>query len=413
MNKTWIVAKETYLRAVKNWSFLLMVLSPIIFILFSAGIGYISGKNTASAFESSTSDKIGLISSQKQVTASLGKQYKSYDNIAQAKKAYHKEKIKGYLEIKQENGQLHATYYSDKSLSAEEKQALQIPLNSIQQNKNVIEAKLSQKQIQSLSKQVIFNEKISSTKAKDQKEGQKFAKKAVFYVLLFGLYFIVLTYSQIISSDIAKEKGTKIMEIIFSSMPGENYFDGKIIGIIGEVITHILIYVISGLAGYYILLKTDFFTGFINQAKPFLNEIMANFWSWSLVFVILDIFLFIVYSAICGALVNKAEDANKAAQPLTILVVIGFILGITFANSPDNPLIVISSYIPFISSFTMPLRIISGDVASWKIFISAAILVIFTIVSFIAIRRFYPRLVLQTDETSFFKRIKRALQSNK
>lgn len=39
MNKTFIVAIETYLRQVKSWSFIMLVISPFILLAISLGIG--------------------------------------------------------------------------------------------------------------------------------------------------------------------------------------------------------------------------------------------------------------------------------------------------------------------------------------------------------------------------------------
>ena len=54
MNKTWLVAKETYRREVKNWSFLLMIFAPFLVLLIS----FFFGMSSSSAFDSDT--KVGL-----------------------------------------------------------------------------------------------------------------------------------------------------------------------------------------------------------------------------------------------------------------------------------------------------------------------------------------------------------------
>lgn len=58
MNKTLIVAMETYLRQVKSWSFIVLVLSPFILLAISLGIGY------TSATSSSDQQRIAVISDQ-------------------------------------------------------------------------------------------------------------------------------------------------------------------------------------------------------------------------------------------------------------------------------------------------------------------------------------------------------------
>lgn len=40
MNKVWLVAKETYKRNTLNWSFLFMLLFPLLAVVFSIAVGY-------------------------------------------------------------------------------------------------------------------------------------------------------------------------------------------------------------------------------------------------------------------------------------------------------------------------------------------------------------------------------------
>lgn len=44
MNKVWLVAKETYRREVKTWSYLFMILAPFLSIFLSFIIGMASAK---------------------------------------------------------------------------------------------------------------------------------------------------------------------------------------------------------------------------------------------------------------------------------------------------------------------------------------------------------------------------------
>lgn len=406
MNKTWIVAKETYIRAVKNWAFLLLVFGPIILMLISGGVGYFGARN----FDTPTTKKIGIVVKDQGMQQAFGKKYKYYSNQARAKKATKTDKIKGYLLVDAQKSNISAEYYSDENLDTTEKQEIVGKLQALQQAKNVSRAKLTSKQLQLLAQSPVFKEKID-THQKNVDDTKKIGKKMAFYGLVFILYMIVLTYSQIIATEIAKEKGTKIMEMIFSSMPGKNYFDGKILGIAGELLTHILVYVVLGFGSFVAIKQLPELNDLLQSSKPIIDEFIGNVWSWSLAFIIVDVILFVVYAAICGAIVTKVEDANKAIGPLTTIVIAGFMIGLMLGDQPNNPIVVVSSYLPFISSFTMPLRIINGEIATWKIMISLIILLAFTIISFIEIRKYYPRLVLQTDDLSLFKTIKRAIQS--
>ncbi len=65
-------------------------------------------------------------------------------------------------------------------------------------------------------------------------------------ILIFVMYFILTTYASITAQEIASEKGSKIMEIIFSSMKAIRYFYGKILAVFFLIMTHLAIYFIGG-----------------------------------------------------------------------------------------------------------------------------------------------------------------------
>lgn len=407
MNKTWLVAKETYRREVKNWSFLLMIFAPFLVLVIS----FFFGMSSSSAFDTNT--KVGIVSQNQNLTQSLKKteDFDVYKSKAKVEKAYQAGDINGYVVVNNNNKNLTATYYGTEKLDNDVKAELMRNLNIYQQALNLKNAKLSQKQLHSLSQKVKFTEKTSSKKlgASDEKN----LKTATFWILIFVLYFLVQTYSTIMAQDIASEKGTKIMEMIFSSMPGGSYFDGKVLGIFMEILTQLLIYALMFSGFYYLAPHIDGVKETFTQIKPAVDQVLGQIISWGLVFVILGLILYIVYAAVCGAIVTKAEDANKAVQPLVYLTLLGLFSSMSLSNNPDGIFAMIMSYVPFLSSFLMPLRLIKGNASSLETTISMIILAVFLLGSIWWIRKIYPSLILQTDDNGMWKNMKRALQGIK
>lgn len=403
MNKTFLVAKETYRREVKTWSYLLMIFLPFIFAALSLGIGYFT------ASSSDNSDNVGVVTTNKQIRAEFksSDDFETYRSLAAAKKDYKSDDLDGYVEINEANGQLQATYHASEKMDDDVKSELINKMNLIQQRLNLSQAKLTSKQIAALNVQPKFVQKIS----KNTNVNSDSAAMAAFYVLIMVMYLLVLTYTQVTAQDIATEKGTKVMEMIFSSMPGKAYFDGKILGIFGEIVTQIVIYVVGGAIFYYSAPHIDGLSDIFKALKPEIDQTLSHLASWGLIFVILGLVLFVICAAFCGALASKPEDANKAVQPITYLILIGFFAVMFLQNTPDALLAKVLSYVPFISSFLMPLRILSGDASNLEAGISAAILLVFIVGLFVVIRKIYPTLILQTDDQGALKTFKRALKS--
>ena len=401
MNKIWLVAKETYRREVKTWSYLLMILAPFLFILLSFVIGMASAG-------SSDDNYIGVVTANPVLKQAIKKSedFDNYSTEAKAKKAYKDEDIDGYVLIEQKNNQLSATYYSDEKMDSDLKSELLTSLNTAQQQLNLSKAKLTIKQSQSLTTRAQFKQKVKHVDKKNFDNDP--VKQISFWVLLIILYMLI-TYTQVTAQDIATEKGTKTMEVIFSSMPGGDYFTGKILGIFGEIITQVLIYVIGFAAVYCAAPYIDGFSDLFDKYKPMIDQTVGNLASWGLLFTIIGLVLFIIFAAFCGALVAKSENANKAVGPLTTLMLIGFLFTLNMQSSGDTILAKVLSYIPFLSSFVMPARVIMGSATNLEAAISALIALVAAVASFIWIRKIYPNLILQTDDVGPWQNFKRSL----
>lgn len=61
-------------------------------------------------------------------------------------------------------------------------------------------------------------------------------------IVIMVVYMILIPYSSITAQEIASEKDTKIIEIIFLSKTSAKYFFGKILGIFGVIATQFIIH---------------------------------------------------------------------------------------------------------------------------------------------------------------------------
>ena len=388
--------KETYLRHVKSWSFFFMVISPFLFLALSVGIGYLQGSSMAQ------SGKIAVVSTVPAVTDSLkstnGLNF-DYQDEASAQAAIKDEKIKGYLTIDQEDSVLKAVYHGETSLETGIKLAVTNKLNELQYQLNRSAANLSQEQEKRLSQTVDFTEKID-----ESKENKKIVQTIAAAGLGFFLYMILITYASVTAQEVASEKGTKIMEVVFSSIRASHYFYARMLALLLVILTHIGIYVVGGLAA--ILLFKDIP---ILAQSGILNHLGEAFSLNTLLFVLVSLFMYVVLAAFLGSMVSRPEDSGKALSPLMILIIAGFVGVTSLGAAGDNLVLKIGSYIPFISTFFMPFRAINGYASDLEAWISLAITVVFAVTATAFIGRMYASLVLQTDDLGIWKTFKRAL----
>ena len=396
MRNMWVVIKETYLRHVKSWSFFFMVISPFLFLALSVGIGFLQGSSMAK------NSKIAVVTTVPSVEEGLkdtnGINF-DYQDEASAQAAIKDEKIKGYLTIDQEDSILKAVYHGETSLETGIKLAVTNKLNELQYQLNRSAANLSQEQEKRLAQTVDFTEKID-----ESKENKKIVQTIAAAGLGFFLYMILITYASVTAQEVASEKGTKIMEVVFSSIRASHYFYARMLALLLVILTHIGIYVVGGLAA--ILLFKDLP---ILAQSGILNHIGEAFSLNTLLFVLVSLFMYVVLAAFLGSMVSRPEDSGKALSPLMILIIAGFVGVTSLGAAGDNLVLKIGSYIPFISTFFMPFRAINGYASGLEAWISLAITVVFAVTATAFIGRMYASLVLQTDDLGIWKTFKRAL----
>nr|WP_243683463.1 ABC transporter permease [Lactiplantibacillus plantarum] len=250
-----------------------------------------------------------------------------------------------------------------------------------------------------------FTEQLQKHAASD-----KTAKTVSFYIVVFFVYLILTTYSAITAQEIAADKGTKIMEVIFSSTTPRKYFNGKIYGVLLVIVTQLLVYLVGGFAVMQFVKRSSLTIDFWQQNTDLINQVIHNLVSINLLFALLAVLLYTVASAFCGALVTRVADASKAAQPVIYLSMLAFFMALAFQNTPTNLFVKIFSYIPFFSSYFMPLRLINGMATMPAAIVSLLILIATIIGSMIYIGRIYGGLMLQTDELGFWGNLKRGLR---
>ena len=373
-----------------------MVISPFLFLGISVGIGYLQGSSMAK------NDKVAVVTTVPSVAEGLknvnGVNF-DYKDEASAKEAIKDEKLKGYLTIDQEDSVLKAVYHGETSLENGIKFEVTGTLNELQNQLNRSTASLSQEQEKRLAQTVQFTEKIDEAK-ENKKMIQTFAAAG----LGLFLYMILITYASVTAQEVASEKGTKIMEVVFSSIRASHYFYARMLALLLVILTHIGIYVVGGLAA--ILFFKDL--PFLAQSG-ILDHLGDAFSLNTLLFILVSLFMYVVLAAFLGSMVSRPEDAGKALSPLMILIMGGFFGVTALGAAGDNLILKIGSYIPFISTFFMPFRTINGYAGGVEAWISLAITVIFAVVATGFIGRMYASLVLQTDDLGIWKTFRRAL----
>lgn len=409
MSKMGIIIKDVYKKNVKSTAFLIMILAPFLLM----GIFYLSQHFFGDANDI---NKIGIVSDQpavaEQLTKTKSKDY-SFKVVASDKKAQKQmedKKIDAYLDLNMSEEQVSGKLYSKASLGTSTETQLQQILSSMQASIRASQLNLTTAQVQKVMEPAKFEStKVTFENGKMQSDDGDSGTQFVLSFLTTILMFVfILSYSSIIAQEIASEKGTRIMEVLLSSMKAKTHYYGKLLGVLLVALTQLLIYGVALVVSYHQFKDIDVVKDLINNVS--IKSILGTGAITIVAFMLVGLFLYAVLSALCGSLVSKPEDTAKAIQPVTYLSMIGYMLGLILGTSdPTNVIIKVTSYIPFLSSYSMPLRLASGTAAISSALLSLGILVLFTILLTVFSAQLYKSNVLVYSEGGTLSALKQSI----
>lgn len=414
MNKFFIMMGHTYKNRVKSKSFVITTLIMLVFIFA------VSNLQTFIEMFSGEEDenRIAVLSESETWTAAFERSLASSDaavaevyegTLEEAKQEVEDGKYEAVVDIRSGTGELpEATYYANQIANIEASEPVRQALQQVKIEQVTEEAGVAPETLQQISAPVSFELQALEERAKSAEELNQ--TRGIVYIMLFFMYFAVIMYGQMISTEVATEKSSRVMEILISSVSPVSQMFAKIIGIALVGLTQFAIFLSVG----YFSIQRSVEAGsasFIGGLG--LTDIQPSTIIYAVVFFLLGYLLFATLAATLGSLVSRLEDAQQMTAPMVMLIVAAFMIAMFGLASPDSAFITISSYFPFFTPLIMFLRVGMLDVPIWEVSLSLAVLVgSIALLGWIG-ARIYRGGVLLYGKSSSLKDLKAALQLSK
>ncbi len=409
MSKFWVIAGDVYKKNVKSVSFAILILAPF---LFGAFFWFVN--NIASG---SDLNQIGVYAEDTAVAEAFTKmegddyEFVAVDSEATAKEQLKDEKLDAYLVLNMSDKEVTGTIFSESSVGTTLQMTVQQILNSMQRSARSQSLGLTAEQVAQLDQPAVFKtQKVSfdeSGKMED-KDDHSTIQNIVAMVATILLLVFIMTYASIIAQEIASEKGTRIMEVILSSTKAQTHYYGKLAGVLLVALTQMVIYIVMGIVGWQKFKDMEVVKQFLGDAS--LEKLFGPFLIFTVIFVLLGILIYSVLAALCGSLVNKAEDTAKAIVPVTYLSMAGYFIAYLMGlMDPHSAILRVTSYIPFFSSFSMPVRLASDTASVSSAVVSVVILAVVTLVMMLVSAGLYKSNVLVYNDNGFFASLKQSI----
>ena len=259
--------------------------------------------------------------------------------------------------------------------------------------------------LEQIIKDVEANVSLTTYRNDMQSEGEdeEATSSSVAYLLglVLGmmLYMFLLIYGSMVMTSVIEEKGSRVLDVLVSSVKPFDLMMGKILGVASVAVTQIAIWavLVCGLSAAVLpsLMPEDVMqtieaveAGTMTSAEAGIDADMLSAVSLAtdpmrlvMMFVWLLLFLvggFLFYSAMfaaVGSAVDSVQDANQLQTPITVPIILALILAMSVFNDPSSPLAFWGSVIPFTSPVVMMARIPFG-IPTWEIILSLVLLYI-------------------------------------
>jgi ABC-2 type transport system permease protein len=201
---------------------------------------------------------------------------------------------------------------------------------------------------------------ITAEGEKEQENEDMTAIMAVALIMI--IYIMVIMYGNHMLTAVIEEKGSRMVEVLLSSLSPGSLMAGKILGIGLAGLTQFGIWT----AAFFFLSRQGVQVGDFTIEASFLTPlILVSF----LLFFLLGFFLYATIYAGVGAMCNSIQDSQQFMYLNFGLVLPMMMLPLVMEN-PNSPLATILSLIPLFSPVLMFMRVCVETPPMWQIGLS-------------------------------------------
>jgi ABC-2 type transport system permease protein len=220
-----------------------------------------------------------------------------------------------------------------------------------------------------------------------QVEGRTPDDETAAFLMTMVLFLAISTYGAMVLSGVVEEKSSRTVEVLLARMPARNLLAGKIAGIGLLGLAQVAATAVVALVAASL---TDSFD---------VPAVRGSVIVWAVVWFVLGYALYATVFGTLGSLASRTEDASNVTGPVTIVLVLGFMVSFAAIGSADTTWAQLVSWFPLTAPLAMPNRIAMG-VASWWDPALAGLLTIATIGALVVLGgRVYTRAILHTGAT--------------
>ncbi|HEX6577455.1 MAG TPA: ABC transporter permease [Jiangellaceae bacterium] len=204
------------------------------------------------------------------------------------------------------------------------------------------------------------------------------------FVMTLVLFGAITTYGAMVLSGVVEEKSSRTVEVLLARMPARNLLAGKIAGIGLLGLAQVTAAALAALGAGTVVDGVD------------IPAIRGSVIAWAVVWFVLGYALYATVFGVLGSLASRTEDASSVTGPVTVVLVLGFMVSFAAIGSADTTWAQLVSWFPLTAPLAMPNRIAMGAATWWDPAV-AVVLTLAVIAALVVLGgRIYTRAILHT-----------------
>jgi len=410
MRKIWLIIKREYLVRVRKKAFIVMtIVAPLIMAALMIVPTYLA--NETQGLRTIAIQEDGFeFTNQIEDTDFLHFSKIPTEEAKLLKNNFSESNYYALLHIEGDN----FTLYSNQQISLSVSKVMENQLEKITEHQKLKEAGIDLTILSEAQSTVRITTKIitedgSTTNSKAE------ASMGIGFICGILIYMFIFMYGTMVMRGVIEEKTSRIVEVIISSVKPFQLMMGKILGVALVGLTQFALWIlltiaIAGVAELMFMDTSSLTTELDStQQSILLSELSKltggiNLTQIFVSFIFYFLAGYLMYSSLfaaVGSAVDAEADTQQFVLPITVPLILAFMLIQPIMENPEGPLAFWMSIIPFTSPVIMMVRLPFG-VANWELALSIAVLVLsFILTTYFAGKIYRTGILMYGKKTSY------------
>ena len=410
MRKIWLIIKREYLVRVRKKAFIVMtIVGPLLMAALMIVPTYLA--NETQELRTIAIEEDGFeFTNQIENTDFLHFSKIPTEEAILLKNDFSESNYYALLYIEEDN----FTLYSNQQISLTVSKAIENQLEKIIEHQKLKAAGIDLTILSEAQSTVNITTKIitedgSTTNSKAE------ASMGIGFICGILIYMFIFMYGTMVMRGVIEEKTSRIVEVIISSVKPFQLMMGKILGVALVGLTQFALWILLTIAiasvAELMFMDASSMTTELNstQQSILLSELSnltggINLMQIFVSFIFYFLAGYLMYSSLfaaVGSAVDAEADTQQFVLPITIPLILAFILIQPIMENPDGTLAFWMSIIPFTSPVIMMVRLPFG-VATWELALSMSILILsFVLTTYLAGKIYRTGILMYGKKTSY------------